>query len=815
MPPAETLDPLEGLVPRCVTARQVENVLDARINPFTKLPYSSKYEKLLKSRTNLPVYAKMEEFLDVLNHNQVMIMIGETGSGKTTQIPQWVVYSDLPHTRRKIVGCTQPRRVAAMSVARRVAEEMDVRLGKEVGYAIRFEDVTEPGKTFLKYMTDGVLLREAMSDPTLSRYSTIILDEAHERSLATDILMGLLKDILRKRSDLKLIVMSATLDARRFQTYFGLKPGRTAPLLKVPGRIFPVEVFYTQEPEPDYVNAAIRAVLTIHQTEKPGDILVFLTGEEEIEDSCRKICVEVDDLQKHNPDVVGPLVCIPLYASLPPLQQQRIFDEPPPPLIDGGPPGRKVVVSTNIAETSLTIDGIVYVVDTGFSKQSVYNPRIRVESLLVAPISKASAKQRAGRAGRTRPGKCFRLYTEKDFISELEEQTHPEILRCNLSNTVLELIKLGITDLVHFDYMDSPAPETIMRALELLNYLGALDNRSNLTDLGRIMAEFPLDPQLSKLLTSSVGFSCSDEVLTIVSMLSVPTVFLRPPDRRAEADSARALFTVPESDHLTLLTVFNNYMRNLRNKQWTWNNYLSNRALSQAQSVRTQIKSMMERHDIGLVSTIDRRQLYINIRKSLVCAFFMQIAHRENQRKTYLTVKDHQPVRLHPTCGLDSDPEWVLFNEFVLTLQPYIRTVTAVQGEWLLELAPQYFDLKTFPDGKIKWALQEVIEEGTARKDDDVSGRGKEAAGKDDDINGKDKEVVGKDDGLSGRGKEGRKSNNRGKKGGARKDAEISGHGKEGVPGKDNAVSGHRKETVAGRGGINGHGKKKRVVGEA
>ncbi|KAF8335362.1 uncharacterized protein EI90DRAFT_2913210 [Cantharellus anzutake] len=708
MPPMND-DPLEGLVPRYVTVKQAESILNGDTNPFTKLPYTSKYKRILESRKKLPVYSKLDELYDMLRKTQVMVMIGETGSGKTTQIPQFVVYSDLPHTRGKIVGCTQPRRVAAMSVARRVADELDVQLGKEVGYTIRFEDMTEPGKTFLKYMTDGMLLREAMSDPTLSRYSTIILDEAHERTLATDILMGLLKDIVRKRSDFKLIVMSATLDALKFQTYFSLEPGKLAPLLKVPGRTFPVETFYTQQPEPDYVEAAIRTVLMIHQAEEPGDILVFLTGEEEIEDSCRKIRIEADDLQKNNPNLVGPLVCIPLYASLPPMQQQRIFDDPPPPVKDGGPPGRKVVVSTNIAETSLTIDGIVYVVDPGFSKQKVYNPRIRVESLLVSPISKASAQQRAGRAGRTRPGKCFRLYTEKDFMSELEEQTHPEILRSNLSNTVLELIKLGITDLVHFDYMDSPAPETIMRALELLNYLRALDDDGELTDLGRIMAEFPLDPQLSKLLISSVEFSCSNEVLTIASMLSAPAVFIRPPDRRAEADAAKALFTIPESDHLTLLNVYNNYMHNMQDKKWAWNNYLADRALTQAQNIRTQIKSMMEKHDIDLVSTTDQGKLYVNIRKSLVCAFFMQIARKENQRKTYSTVKDNQLVRLHPTCGLDSEPEWVLFNEFVLTGQPYIRTVTTVQGEWLLEFASQYFDLKTFPDGETKRALQRII----------------------------------------------------------------------------------------------------------
>ena len=379
-----------------------------------------------------------------------------------------------------MVACTQPRRIAATSVAKRVADEMDrksyysphriglsnpqprccnpadttfltfltrkVPLGKEVGYSIRFEDVTTPDRTFLKYMTDGMLLREAMADSTLSRYSTIILDEVHERTLATDILMALLKQLIKQRTDLRLIIMSATLDARKFQTYFSLEEGALVPLLKVPGRTHPVEVFYTEEGQEDYVEAAIRAVLTIHRFEGPGDILVFLTGEEEIEAACKKIQQEIEFLFSHKETAspIGPLTCLPLYSSLPPQQQQRIFDAAPAPRAHRGPPGRKVIVATNIAETSLTIDGIVYVVDPGFSKQKVYNPRIRVESLIVTPISQASARQRAGRAGRTRPGKCFRLYPEHVFTKELEPQTPPEILRSNLGNMVLELAKLGI-----------------------------------------------------------------------------------------------------------------------------------------------------------------------------------------------------------------------------------------------------------------------------------------------------------------------------------------------------------------------------------
>ncbi|EKM51224.1 uncharacterized protein PHACADRAFT_177891 [Phanerochaete carnosa HHB-10118-sp] len=712
-----TAEPLFGFLARNVVSVQVTKAMEGDVNPFTKQPHSAQYKRILEVRKKLPVFAQMREFYEMFNKHQIIVMVGETGSGKTTQIPQFVCYSDLPHVKGKMVACTQPRRVAAMSVAKRVADEMDVPLGKQVGYSIRFEDMTERGTTFLKYMTDGMLLREAMNDPDLLRYSTIILDEAHERTLATDILMGLLKALAKRRSDLKIIVMSATLDALKFQKYFSLIPGEPAPLFKVPGRTHPVEVFYTQEPEPDYVEAAIRTVLMIHRAEDPGDILLFLTGEEEIEDACRKIKLEADDLLNQDPDAVGPLVCIPLYSSLPPQQQQRIFDPPPSSRTPDSPPGRKVVVSTNIAETSLTIDGIVYVVDPGFSKQKVYNPRVRVESLLVSPISKASAQQRAGRAGRTRPGKCFRLYTEKDFMTELEEQTHPEILRSNLSNVVLELVKLGIKDLVRFDYVDAPAPETLMRALELLNYLAALDDDGNLTPLGGIMAEFPLDPQMSKMLIVSPEFNCSNEILTIVAMLSVPNVWIRPPNQRKEADAAKQLFTVPDGDHLTFLNVYNNYQENKHDKNWAWTNYLSSRALMQAENVRAQLERTMERFEVSLVSTQDERKLYLNVRKALVCGYFMQVAHREGEKNQYMTVKDNQVVGLHPSCGLDNSPEWVIFNEFVLTTRPYVRTVTTVLPEWLLEYAPSYFRLDDFKDSEMKRALVRVVNKRAGKRD--------------------------------------------------------------------------------------------------
>ncbi|KAH6676119.1 helicase associated domain-containing protein [Plectosphaerella plurivora] len=648
-----------------------------------------------------------KEFLEKYHSTQILVFVGETGSGKTTQIPQYVLYDELPQRNRKLVACTQPRRVAAMSVAQRVADELDVTLGEEVGYSIRFEDRTSPS-TVLKYMTDGMLLREAMHDHEMSRYSCIILDEAHERTLATDILMALLKNVAARRPDLKIIVMSATLDAQKFQRYFN-----DAPLLAVPGRTHPVEIFYTPEPEKDYVEAAIRTVLQIHASEPEGDILVFLTGEEEIEDACRKINLEADEMVREID--AGPLAVYPLYGTLPPHQQQRIFDKPPEPFKKGGRPGRKCIIATNIAETSLTIDGIVYVVDPGFSKQKIYNPRIRVESLLVSPISKASAQQRAGRAGRTKPGKCFRLYTENAFKKELIEQTHPEILRSNLANTVLELKKLGVEDLVHFDLMDPPAPETMMRALEELNYLACLDDEGELTTLGGLASEFPLDPALAVMLISSPEFYCSNEMLSITALLSVPQIWSRPAAQRRRADEMKAQFSHPEGDHLTLLNAYHAFKGQANAqvdvKRWCHEHFLSFRHLSSADNVRAQLKRIMETQGLELVSTpFENKDYYNNIRRALVAGFFMQVAVRESSGKVYRTVKDNQAVMLHPSTVLKTDYEWVCYNEFVLTSKQYIRTCTGVRPEWLMEIAPGYYDLSTFEKGDAKTALLRAAE---------------------------------------------------------------------------------------------------------
>uniref|UniRef100_A0A915KJB3 RNA helicase n=2 Tax=Romanomermis culicivorax TaxID=13658 RepID=A0A915KJB3_ROMCU len=704
----KTLDDLNKLIAAAKSSSAATSNT-ATLNTLNGMNYTPRYFDLLKKRTQLPVWEYRDKFMEILHNHQTIVLVGETGSGKTTQIPQWClefVRAKYGPGQKKGVACTQPRRVAAMSVAARVAEELDVQLGAEVGYNIRFEDCCSQ-RTLLKYMTDGMLLREAMSDPLLDNYGVVLLDEAHERTLATDILMGLLKEIVKNRKDLKIVIMSATLDAGKFQQYFD-----NCPLMSVPGRTFPVEIFYTPEPERDYLEAAIRTVVQIHICEEvEGDILLFLTGQEEIEEACKRIKKEIDNLGSE----IGDLRCIPLYSTLPPNLQQRIF-EPAPAKKSNGAIGRKCVVSTNIAETSLTIDGVVFVIDPGFAKQKVYNPRIRVESLLVCPVSKASAMQRAGRAGRTRPGKCFRLYTEAAYKKEMQEQTYPEILRSNLGTVVLELKKLGIDDLVHFDFMDPPAPETLMRALEMLNYLAALDDDGELTQLGSVMAEFPLDPQLSKMLIASCDFNCSNEILSIAAMLSVPNCFVRPAEAKKAADEAKMRFAHIDGDHLTLLNVYHAFKQNHEDVQWCYDNFINYRSLKNADNVRIQLSRIMDRLGLKRTSTdFTSRDYYLNIRRALLAGFFMQVGHLE-RAGNYLTVKDNQHVQLHPSTVLDHKPEWVVYNEFVLTTKNYIRVVTDVKPEWLLKIAPQYYDMSNFPECEAKRQLQQLVNRMESKK---------------------------------------------------------------------------------------------------
>jgi pre-mRNA-splicing factor ATP-dependent RNA helicase DHX38/PRP16 len=542
----------------------------------------SRTRTIKQQREYLPAFAVREELMNTIRDNQVIVVIGETGSGKTTQLAQFL-YED-GYCANGLIGCTQPRRVAAMSVAKRVSEEMECELGGTVGYSIRFEDCTTD-KTKIKYMTDGILLRESLNEADLDRYSVVILDEAHERSLSTDILMGLLRKILTRRRDLKLIVTSATMNADKFSSFFG-----NAAQFTIPGRTFPVELFHSKSPCEDYVDSAIKQILTIHLTMSKGDILVFMTGQEDIEATCAIVQERLDTL-----DDPKPLAILPIYSQMPADLQAKIFLPTP----DGR---RKVVVATNIAETSLTVDGILYVVDSGYSKVKIYNPKVGMDALQITPISQANAGQRSGRAGRTGPGFCYRLYTETAYVNEMFSSNIPEIQRTNLANTVLLLKTLNVKNLLEFDFMDPPPQENILNSMFQLWVHGALDNVGDLTGDGRIMSDFPMEPSLAKMLIVATEHKCSAEMLTIVSMLSVPSVFYRPPQRAEESDAAREKFFVPESDHLTLLHVYTQWKNNGFSDHWCMKHFLHPKILRKAREVRGQLEDIMKTQKLAIIS---------------------------------------------------------------------------------------------------------------------------------------------------------------------------------------------------------------------
>ena len=645
---------------------------------------------LQQQREYLPVRTVRDQLLCVIRENQVCIIVGETGSGKTTQLTQYL--HEAKFSSRGIIGCTQPRRVAAMSVAKRVSEEVGCELGTEVGYAIRFEDCTSE-QTVIKYMTDGVLLRETLRDPHLDRYSAIIIDEAHERTLHTDVLFGLLKQLLIQRSDLKLIVTSATLDAERFSAFFG----GTA-IFRIPGRTFHVDTYYAKIAPDDYVEAAVKQALTIHLSHPPGDILIFMTGQEDIEATCELLAQRAAALEK-----VPPLLLLPMYSQLPAELQARIFKA-----AEAGQ--RKCVVSTNIAETSLTVDGIKYVVDAGYNKLKVFNSRIGMDTLQLTPESQANANQRAGRAGRTGPGFCYRLFTERQYVSDLLPSQVPEIQRTNLSNVVLLLKSIGIQNLLEFQFMDPPPQENIENSMYQLWALGALDDQGALTALGRRMVEFPLDPPLAKMLLYAEKLGCTQEVLVVTAMLSVPTVFFRPKGREDESDAVREKFLVPESDHLTMLNVYEQWQQHGFSSQWCSDHYIHPKAMQKAREVHAQLLDIMQQQRIASVSCKGDWDV---VRKAICSAYFYQSARLKGVGE-YSNMLTGIVSHLHPSSalfGLGYTPDYVCYHELIMTGKEYMSGVSAVDGEWLAELGPMFFSVKDDPGGGLSRRQKDAMQD--------------------------------------------------------------------------------------------------------
>jgi pre-mRNA-splicing factor ATP-dependent RNA helicase DHX16 len=490
--------------------------------------------------------------------------------------------------------------------------------------------------------------------------------------------MGILKDAMLAREDLKVIISSATLDAKKFSDYFD------APIFYVEGRTFPVEVLHCSTPEADYLAAATTTVFQIHTSQPlPGDILVFLTGQEDIDLAEQNITETARKLGNRIPE----LVVAPIYAALPTELQAKIFEPTPP-------GARKVIIATNIAETSITVPGVRYVIDSGLAKENVYNPTTGVESLQVVPISRANAEQRAGRAGRVGPGTCLRLYTKYSYYNELESSITPDILRSNLTQTVLLMMSLNIPNIIDFDWLDSPSPDSLIKSLETLYQLGAISSAGVITKLGRQIVEFPTDVELAAALIASKKYECTQEVLTIVAMLGESAnLFYRPKDQKVHADSARARFTSQEGgDHLTLLNVYEQWAYAEYSKHFAQENFVQYRSLQRARLVKEQLEQLCERVDIPLTSGGTTN--HVPILKSILAGYFAHTAVLTRDGHHYRTLKSNLTVRIHPSSVLAVDgmkPKVIMFHEVVQTSADWMRQCAPIESAWVGEVAPHFY----------------------------------------------------------------------------------------------------------------------------
>ncbi|BGP14033.1 hypothetical protein JCM10213_005618 [Rhodosporidiobolus nylandii] len=665
-------------------------------------------------RNRLPIAKQRDALLYLLEQHPVVILQSPTGTGKSTQIPQYLLEAGWAK-EGKTIAITQPRRVAAISVAQRVAEEVGCVLGDErlaqVGYSVRFEALSTPDTKIL-YLTDGMLFREILLDPLLSRYSVIMVDEAHERSTYTDLLLGTLKKIRRVRPSLRIIISSATIEAQSFVDFFNdtsasssshlldapppAKKSRwdkqektpkpkpdDAVMVRLEGRAFPVEIAYLEEPTNDVVMKAVETVFDIHLKHPAGDILVFLTGREEI-DRCLQ---QMPDYTHRLPSGAPALKALPLHSGLSTEAQISVF-EPAPPRT------RKVVVSTNVAEASVTIDGIKYVVDSGLVKLRSFDPSTGMDALVTTPCSLASLSQRSGRAGRTSPGKCFRLFPSS-ALSTLLPTTPPEITRSDISLLVLQLKSLGVQNVLRFDWMTAPSAMMLERALEFLYCLGALDDEGRLTKpLGVRMAEMPIDPMMSKILLDSHSFGCSDEILTIAAMTSVQGVFIMDEGDSIRAELERRKFTVEEGDHLTALNAYNAFVKyGRKSSKWCHTHRLNFKALSRALSIRTQLSKYLKRFDIPLVSCGED---HAAIRRCLTSGYFRNAAVAQPDG-TYRSVREGAILHVHPSSVFftrNSPSPYIIYHEVIETTKRFMRDCTAIEQDWLVELAGHFYSFR-------------------------------------------------------------------------------------------------------------------------
>ena len=620
---------------------------------------------------SLPVSERAADIRELLEQHQVVIVAGETGSGKTTQLPKMAL--EAGRGRRGLVGHTQPRRIAARTVAQRLAEEMETRVGETVGYQVRFSDQTSED-SLVKVMTDGILLNELTHDRFLDRYDTIIVDEAHERSLNIDFLLGALKRILPKRPDLKVIITSATIELDRFSTYFD-----DTPVLEVSGRTYPVDVRYrpladAEDPESGWPGAIESIVHEVEDYEKdqgkgPGDILVFLPGERDI----RQVSKALRHADLKHTEV------LPLYARLSNREQNRVFQP------HGG---RRIVLATNVAETSLTVPGIHYVIDTGLARLSRYSVRSKMQRLPVEPIAQASAEQRKGRCGRVAPGICFRLYDEDDFLNR-PEFTDPEIRRTNLASVILQMTNMGLGDVKRFPFIDPPDKRLVNDGYKLLEELGAVDRNRNVTRAGRRMARLPVDPRLARMLLAAEREGSLAEVAVIAAGLSIQDPRERPGDKQTQADQAHALFRDNHSDFNSLLNLWNTWEEQRQTlsgnqlQKWCRKHFVAFLRMREWRDIHRQILLLAREQGMRVNQ---RPADYGSVHRALLAGLLGNVALKEE--KGWFHGTRNRKFRIFPGSALaKKPPKWIMAAEIVETSQVFARMVAGIEVEWIEPLA--------------------------------------------------------------------------------------------------------------------------------
>lgn len=616
------------------------------------------------------------------------------GCGKSTQVPQYL-YEQGWHTKG-IIGITQPRRIAAFSLADRVASELGEVVGDTVGVSVRFHHLCSDD-TAIRYITEGILLREMLSDNLLSKYKVIMIDEAHERNTTTDLLISLLKAIASKRDDLKLIIASATLDADFFQNYLNLKKDAnssdTSVILEVEGRSFPIETFYLNKPVPCYVKETVETIMKIHRKKLDGGILAFLTGQDEIKQA-------TDLLNKHMEQSTSSganddMYIVPFYGTLHNSELVKVFFTPPN-------RSRKVVIATNIAETSITIPGIGFVVDCGFVKMKFFRHDLQSELLLVVPISKAVADQRAGRAGRTQSGKVFRLYTEEEY-KKLPAYTPPEICRSDICSPILQLKALGISNVAQFDYPTPIPANNFIAAIEVLLALKAIDSKANLTDpVGFFMAPLPLSPLMGKMLWQSAEMGCSEEILIIIAMLQVKSVFSKGSGTGQETiDSKRHRYkyAVAEGDLISYLNVYKDFVESGKTKEFCGRNWLIYKNLKRATEIRAQLAEYVKfHHKLPMLSTSNTEVIL----RCIVTGFFPNAAYLHHSGD-YRKIRGDIVLNVHPQSVLytQKPTEYVIYTELEQSYKIFMKDITVIQGDWLTELASHYYHVTNEPEHPI------------------------------------------------------------------------------------------------------------------